>query len=336
MKKTLLAIAITGLFATTAQAANVYDADGVSADVYGRMQFDIESAYDDSTDSTELDGTGSARMGFNGKSVISDGFSAVAKGEWQIASENNHDSKFTARHLYAGFESADYGTAVFGQTDTAFYQAVAATDIFNTYGYEAFAGIEDGRQEGQVVYNGNFSGFYVGASYQFRNKAFAFQVGNPNNPDYVDAGMLDNAYALTLGYEFDFGLAAYAGYHTESFENMDKDNYALSLAYTLNDLYLAGALVGSDVDGDMLTGYDIVASYAIDKTSLYTGYAAQEAEGVWEDQFGTSPAAAFKLGAAYKFNSNMKSWIEYKNDSTDGAKDKGSENSVTVAVQYNF
>lgn len=332
MKKTLLAVSITALFATSAQAATVYNADGVSADVYGRMQFDIT---DNKDNKNKTDGKGSARMGFKGKSAINADLSAIAKGEWQIASENHDDSKFTARHVYAGFESADYGTLIFGQTDTAFYKAVEATDIFETYGYEAFAFIEDGRQEGQVIYSGNFANVYVGASVQFRNEDFAFQIGNPDKPNFFPTdeltGSLDSAYALTLGYNFDFGLNVYAGYHAEQFENADKDNYALSASYTLNDLYLGAAAVRTDLDGDNIDGYDFVAAYTLNKVKLYTGYAVQNACNEILNNSEYKEADAFKLGTSYKFNSNLKTWVEYKLDNADGADD-----AWTVALQYNF
>lgn len=328
MKKTLLAVSITALFTASAQAATVYNADGVSADVYGRMQFDIAD------NGSHTDGNGSARMGFKGKSAINADLAAIAKGEWGIAAEDADSSKFTARHLYAGFESTNYGTLVFGQSDTAFYKAVEATDIFNSYGYEAFDHIEDGRQEGQVIYSANFANVYVGASAQFRNEDFAFQIGNPEDPSFVDldAGTLKGAYALTLGYNFDFGLNVYAGYHAEQFEKFNKDNYALSTGYTLNDLYLGAAVVGTDVEGNKLIGYDIVAAYTLDKVKLYTGYATQDAKDLWVEELGAeTPADAFKLGTAYSFNSNLKAWAEYKFDGADGADDQW-----TAAIQYNF
>jgi len=332
MKKTLLAVSITALFATSAQAANVYNADGVSADVYGRMQFDIAD------NGTHTDGNGSARMGFKGKSAINADLAAIAKGEWQIAAETDEkdgSSKFTARHVYAGFESTDYGTLIFGQSDTAFYKAVEATDIFETYGYEAFAFIEDGRQEGQVMYNGNFANVYVGASVQFRNEDFAFQTGNPDDPNFFPAdeatGSLDSAYALTLGYNFDFGLNVYTSYHAEQFEKADKDNYALSASYTLNDLYLGAVAARTDLDGDTINGYDFVAAYTLDNVKLYTGYAVQDACDEILDRSDYKEADAFKLGTSYKFNSNLKTWAEYKLDNADGADDQW-----TVALQYNF
>lgn len=316
MKKTILAVSITALFATSAQAATVYDADGVSADVYGRMEFNIT---DNNADSDTVDGVGSARMGFKGKSAINTNVSAIAKGEWQIAAENGDSSKFEARHLYAGFETADYGTIIFGQTDTAFYKAVEATDLYESFGYGAFGNVEDGRQEGQIIYSGQFSGVYVGASYQFQNEDF-------KTADDVLAP-LDSSYALTLGYSL-ADLAGYAGYHVQEFANAeDKKNYALSVAYTLNDLYLAAAYAGSEQDNVAdYQGYDLFASYAIDAAKVYGGYTFQENTTANEDTFD-----AITLGTGYAFNANMYTWVEYQADMLDENDDQW-----VAGVRYSF
>ncbi|WP_042012642.1 porin [Aeromonas fluvialis] len=353
MKKTILAIAIPALFASAANAATVYDKDGTVFDVYGRAQFDV---YDDGADDdfnnndsqNSVDGMGSARLGVKGKVALNDKIAGIAKGEWGVTAENtdNKDDKdnFKARHAFAGFEHADYGTLVFGQSDTAFYQAVAATDIFNTYGYEAFSGIEVGRQEGQVIYTGNFGGFYVGASYQFQDPTYEYSFGGQDqdgNEFGFDNVQLDSSYAGTLGYVFDFGLAVYGGVHYEDLvsDNIDdKTNYALSASYTWNSLYLGAAYVHSDLNGvkagnysgDLtLDGYDLVASYGIDAWTLYTGYAYQEADGDNVNSLDT--ADAFKLGVQYSFTSNFKTWAEYQVNNLDDADD-----AWTVALQYNF
>jgi outer membrane protein N len=326
MKKTILAVAIPALFAASAQAANVYDADGVSADVYGRMQFDI------SDDGSDTNGVGSARMGFKASSVIAPGVSAIAKGEWQIAAENQDDTQFKARHLYAGFDFDDAGSVVFGQSDTAFYYAVAPTDIFNTYGYEAFTLIEDGRQEGQIMYAGEFGGFVLYGSYQFQDEDYSIDLGNPNSPTLpAPTGLgLDASYAGTVGYNFDFGLGIYGGYHVEQFaQGEDKKNMALSASYSWEDLYLAAVYVNTELGGAELEGYDLVVSYGLDATTLYAGYAVQEAQGDISNLGDT--ADALKLGVQYNFNSNMKAWAEYLVDGLDGADDQW-----TIAVQYNF
>jgi len=308
MKKTILAVSITALFATSAQAATVYDADGVSADVYGRMEFNI---IDNNADSDTVDGVGSARMGFKGKSVITENVSAIAKAEWQIAAENTDGNKFDARHIYAGFETSDYGTIIFGQTDTAFYKAVEATDLYENFGYGAFNDVEDGRQEGQIIYSGEFSGVYVGASYQFQD----------------ETQHIDDSYALTLGYSI-ADLAVYGGYHLQEFDNAeDKESYALSVAYTLNDLYLAAVYAGSEQDGVAdYEGYDLFASYNIDAAKVYGGYTFQENTTTDEDTFD-----AITLGTGYAFNANMYTWVEYQADMLDNNDDQW-----VAGVRYSF
>jgi outer membrane protein N len=315
MKKALLPAIISAALATSAQAATVYNVDGTSADIYGRMQFDI------SNDGDNTDGAGSARIGVNAKSVINAEMSAIAKGEWQIDAENSTDDDFTARHLYAGFATTEMGTLIFGQTDTAFYQAVAATDMYNSYGYGAFAHVEDGRQEGQIIYTGEFAGVSVGASYQFEDTNFT---------DFVDdeaTTTLDDSFALSVGYTV-AGVAITGGYHIQQFASYeDKENYALSAAYTLDDLYLAAVVAGSDQDKvATYFGYDLFASYAIDAASVYGGYTFQE-----NTDTNADTCDEITLGAQYALNDNMKTWVEYKADMISGNDDVW-----TVAVQYNF
>ncbi|ABM03291.1 porin, Gram-negative type [Psychromonas ingrahamii 37] len=311
MKKAILPAMIAALLATSAQAATVYDADGTTADVYGRMQFDIK---DDGTDS---DGVGSARMGFKAVSFINSHVDAMARGEWQIAAENSKGSQFTARHLYAGFQGEEMGSLVFGQTDTAFYQVVGVTDMFNTYGYNVIDGIYRGRQEGQIIYSGEFSGFSVGASYQFQDKSKA----------------LDNSLALALGYQIQ-DVALKAGYSVEQYVTAeDKKNYGLSATYTMNDLYLAAVYAESKQDGVAdFQGYDLFASYnVVAATTVYGGYGFKE-----NTVTNTDTVDEVTLGAQYDFNAQLKTWIEYQADMVSATTADKHDDAVTVALQYNF
>lgn len=309
MKKAVLPAIISTLLATSAQAANVYNAEGTTADIYGRMQFDIHN------DGSETDGVGSARIGFKTKSPVTEATSAIARAEWQIEAENStSDSKqFKVRHLYAGLKNDNMGQLIFGQTYSAFYQAVAATDIYNTYGYATYNNVDTGRQEGQVIYSGEFAGVSVGASYQFQD-----QDVTPK---------LDNAYAFALGYNI-AGVALDAAYSVEQFESAeDKNNYAFSATYQLDDLYLAAVYAGSDQENvAAYQGYDLLASYALSAAKVYGGYTFQENTDADSETFN-----AVTLGAQYALNKNMKTWIEYKADMiTDN------DDAWTVAIQYNF
>ena len=356
MKKTLLAVSIASLFATTtAQAVTVYDTDGQNLNVYGRAQFNImdPGGVEANGDSKDITGVGSARFGLKGSSEITSGLKVLAHGEWQLDAENsNKGNEIVARHVYLGVSDDVAGRLVFGQTDTAFYQAVAATDIFNSYGYAAFNKIEDGRQEGQVVYNGLFNNVYVGASYQLSDNDYQVSMGNPSTSLPNKTGMkLDSAYGLTLGYQFGFGLDIYAGYQDENLANDTatnaegtKTNLALSAGYTIADLYLGAAVVQAEYSGDTLQtaggvaliddaklfGYDFVAKYTIlDDIAVYGGYAVQEAKGsISQDE---KLANEFTLGTQYMLTNNAKVWGEYKIDSVDG-----NDNVWQIAAQYNF
>jgi len=323
MKKAILPAMIAALLGTSVQAATVYDADGTTADVYGRMEFNIG---DYGTGGT--DGVGSARMGFKGKSAISSDVNAIAKGEWQITSETSNNGTFDARELYAGFDSAEMGSLVFGQTYTAFYQTTFVTDYYYSWGFNPLYGsIDPYRQEGLVVYSGEFSGVSVDASYQFQKEDYTVDSVDPtNNTD------LDDGYALSLGYKI-ADVKVSGAYLLEQFAVAeDKHNFALSAAYTLDDLYLAAVYAeskqngaGSDADTD-LRAYDLFASYYIGEIQVYGGYGFQENTVTNED---TVEQAS--LGTKYAFNDNLKTWIEYEKNMLSGTDDR-----VEIALQYNF
>jgi outer membrane protein N len=327
MKKAILPAMIAALLGTSVQAATVYDADGTTADVYGRMQFSIN---DNGTGGT--DGVGSARMGFKAKSAINADVNAIAKGEWQITSETSNNGTFKARELYAGFDSVEAGSLVFGQTYTAFYQTAGVTDYFNTGGYKAmYNNIDPYRQEGQAVYSGEFSGVSVGASYQFQKEGYTEDSAGVSTSD------LDDGYALSLGYNI-ADVTVSAAYLLEQFVTLeDKHNYALSATYSLNDLYLAAVYAESKqnvagADDNDLRAYDLLASYAlVDNVQLLAGYGFEE-----NTVTNTDTVDEVTLSAQYAFNNHLKTWIEYKADMVSATTDNKHDDAVEIALQYNF
>ncbi|MGL4778104.1 MAG: porin, partial [Aeromonas veronii] len=91
MKKTILAIAIPALFASAANAAVIYDKDGTTFDVYGRVQANYygETNKADASAASgykDVDGElkGTSRLGWSGKVALNNTWSAIAKTEWQV------------------------------------------------------------------------------------------------------------------------------------------------------------------------------------------------------------------------------------------------------------
>ena len=362
MKKTLLAIAIPALFAASAvNAATVYEKDGQKFDVYGRAQVNIYNDAAAGSNDNTLEGYG--RIGLRGTTAINDKVSGFARGEWQIASENSDHSvtrecenkpadddhkvawveckstdnnQLKTRHFYAGFDGGEVGKATFGQTDTAYYDAVGVTDIFNEWGSSANA--YKGRQEGQIIYNNTFAGFRVGTSYQMSDDNASISLGSDSDPTTIAVPDLDYGYAANVGYTFASNIGINAGYAQDEYAQngltADKTDWALSTSYGVYGepgLYLAGLYNESNVNGPSydvtLQGYELAAMYILENNwGFLAGYNYAE-----DKDSGDESTDNILVGAQYTFTSNFYSYAEYKVDQIEGADDQW-----TLALQYNY
>ncbi|MFM4839837.1 porin [Aeromonas veronii] len=370
MKKTILAIAIPALFASAANAAVIYDKDGVTFDVYGRVQAnyygDTNKAVGATQDSFEFDTTtggnkqvkgvpahfenvdgelqAQTRLGWSGKIALNNTWSAFAKTEWQVAAENSgyKTSDIDPRHIYVGIDGSQYGKVLFGQTDTAYYTGlIEKTDIFNEWGSEANA--YGGRQEGQIIYMGKWNGFFANASFQTNDDNAELTFGSDNNGNTVDlASKLDKGYATSIGYDFDFGLGLAAGYAKNDYKSdagvkSDKEDWALAASYSINGFYFAGLYNESKVSRGneevKYNGYELAATYNVDAWTFLTGYNFSEIDSATASTgvLAKDMADYTYLGVQYAFTSKLKAYTEYK---IVGLDDKDDE--WTVALQYNF
>ena len=364
MKKTLIALAVPALLvASAANAATVYEKDGQKFDVYGRAQTNIYNDVAAGSSDTTLEGSG--RIGLRGTTAINDKVSGFARGEWQISSENSDhivsnecevkpaDDDHTAewvkcdstdnnelktRHFYAGFDGGEVGKVTFGQTDTAYYDAIGVTDIFNEWGSSANA--YKGRQEGQVIYNNTFAGFRVGTSYQFSDDNASLEIGSDSQGKTIKVPNLDYGYAANVGYTFAANnVGVNAGYAKDEYaqagQTASKTDWALSTSYGVfgeQGLYLAALYNESKIEGSnsydaTLKGYEIAATYFFaNNWGLLSGYNFAE-----DKDSGVDSSDNYLLGAQYTFTSNFYTYAEYKLDQLEGKDD-----AWTLALQYNF
>ncbi|MFQ2274621.1 porin [Aeromonas hydrophila] len=356
MKKTILAIAIPALFASAANAAVVYDKDGTTFDVYGRVQANYYGDSNNPNPVTQADTKGDAeligasRLGWSGKLALNNTWAAIARTEWQVAAENSDGNKFKARHIYAGFDGSQYGKVIFGQTDTAFYDVLEATDIFNEWGSNG--SFYDSRQEGQVIYSNSVGGFKGKLSYQTSDQTAVKIVDMGQSIKDINVYGPDvkrkYGYAAAAGYDFDFGLGLNAGYAYSDLENTktdatgDKKEWALGAHYAINGFYFAGMYTQGDLSYDNTAqgsnkdkgrGYELASSYNVDAWTFFAGYNFREGKVA-----SNAAGAEYKdivdetlLGVQYAFTSKLKAYTEYKIQGIDKMDDEW-----TVALQYNF
>ncbi|KPQ25532.1 MAG: Outer membrane protein (porin) [Halomonas sp. HL-48] len=146
MKKTLLATAIAGTMAASgAQAATVYDQDGTSLDLYGRLAYAVQTGGPEGEEGTKTDGSEfvdlGSRFGFIANHEVTRDLSTFARMEFRgKADARNGNSTSTndagdvdgvdfggfdtIRNTYVGVKSDSWGAVQVGNFDSIMYQNV--------------------------------------------------------------------------------------------------------------------------------------------------------------------------------------------------------------------
>ena len=137
MKKSLLALAVVAA-ATSANAATVYDKDGTSLAVGGRVQSVVYNGNADAAEIAEKDAglVNSARLNIAGSTKINDSVSVFAFSEWNMADGNKSATgdNINTREQYVGADYGDFGKILGGKTYDAANAVLAATDVFEDFG----------------------------------------------------------------------------------------------------------------------------------------------------------------------------------------------------------
>ncbi len=346
MKKSLLALAVAALaatsFASTASATTIYDKDGTSLSVYGRVQAvyysDEASGVVGDGENPDKEGSinASGRLGFDLRSQINPYVAGFAKAEFEMANGNNGvdtEDGFDARYLWVGFDFGQYGQVKVGKFEEAIKYAISQTDIFDDWGCTGLSGNDD-RREGVVQYQWNGYGVDVIASYAFaKNNEHldgAYEVG-----ENVD---LDYSYSLALGYtspDVLFGpIAVRAGYLGGEFA--DPADHRNNVIY-------------KDVDGGI--GYDSYDQFAIGLSwgSLNIGpyigavYQQRTFDLINDLPAGRSDAGVdeakvtgYEFALGYNFGNGLLVRAGYNHQKYELGDDEAEGSVIPVYVNYNF
>ena len=204
-----MAVAAVAVAATSAaSAATVYDKDGTSLAVYGRIQGVVYShntginKTGNSYDDTGLQGTG--RLGFDMRTQLTDGIAAFAKAEWEMADSGEGrggskggDDSFKSRYLWVGADFGVYGQLKVGKFEDAVKYVLLPTDIFDDFGCNGQLDNDD-KRDGMFMYTWSGYGFTANVSYQTAKDAQLVDGAWFNASESLD---INDAYAVSVGYQ---------------------------------------------------------------------------------------------------------------------------------------
>ena len=360
MKKSLLALAVLAV-ATSATAATVYDKDGTSLKVGGRVQAIAyngnfgKAGEDDSTLKN------SARFNVAGTTKVNDAVSVFAFTEWEASNGDDTDN-FVTRDQYVGADFGAFGKVQAGKSLNSIYDVQAATDVFEETGALVQGDTNGDRRSGTFRYIYDNNGLYAAASFQIAQDEVKV-VG-----EKVD---VENGFGLGLGYTFDnvvFGpLSVKAAYDYVKTQDdylvvLDDDgeiekqrwidtfkNTAVSVAWGSDTgLYFAGLFntykvnYNNDLNGDInyrkkVKGVELVAGYGFDNgLSLTIGYDVKDSKKKatgW-----TSPSTIERrvpVIANYQVAPTFKVWAEAEFDAnSNDSEDRGTL--VAAGARYVF
>ena len=375
MKKSLLALAVVfAASSATASAATVYDKDGTTLTVGGRVQSVFYNGFYKKAGYKDASLVNSSRFSVAGNTKVNDYLSVLAFSEWDMADGNKQTGdKLLSREQYVGADFGSLGKLIAGKTLDSTRQVMAATDIFEYVDVQNDTGINGDRRNGLFRYDYNNNGLFASVTYE---------TAADNQKIFGQKFDVQNGYAVALGYTFDnvvFGpLSIKAGFNFIDGQNDDFDgavynnakslgklnnakNFATSIAWgsSSEGLYLAALYYSQKVDfaidhnkGEAnkkglndnfdRKGYEFTAGYGFDNgIGIYTGYQTQQLKYKY---YGYTEKDNYDLRRVpvqvkYTYNPNFKVWAEAEfdansDDKYDSAELRGTE--FNVGARYTF
>ena len=376
MKKSLLALVIAACASQSVMAATVYDKDGTSLKVGGRVQAVLYKGGSDGKMAGEKDSTleNSARFNIEGKTKVNSNLKPFAKAEWDMAdSSTRAGEKVKSRDMFVGVNFGDFGKLQLGRYKSNQAWVTKTTDVFDDFGCLAQSN-DDSRNSGRIDYEFSRSGFDAKIGYVTAVDSFKI-VGNDaktfNGVEFKSVA-IDHAFSLATGYTFDnvaFGpLSLRAGYEQivgqegddlkaksvvkaeTGFEDFDKTSaYSLGASWGSDVGFYTGLSFenkkyqfNNDIDDVKTQALEFVVGYGFDfGLSLIAGYNQVKIKDYFKDDVTLKYLPVY---ANYKLNPNFNIWSEARFNltsdddlKTSKLKDKNTDGTYfSVGARYTF
>lgn len=316
MKKTIVALAVAAVAATSANAATVYNQDGTKVDVNGSVRLLLKKEKDMRGDLID----NGSRVSFKASHDLGEGLSALGYAELRFSDDVKDKygnvvkqpigNKVHAKRLYAGFAYEGLGTLTFGNQLTI-GDDVGVSDY--TYFNSGINGVLI--TSGQKAINfksAEFNGFTFGGAYVFSGDANKDALRDGRG--FVVAGL----YNRQIG---DVGFAFEAGYSQKYVKQVDdivaptKEWDEKEKAFLVGtELSYAGLALGVDYAQSKVTNVEgkkraleVGLKYDLnDKAKVYTDF-IWEKEGPKGD---TDRTRKIAVGFGYKLHKQVETFVE--------------------------
>ena len=339
MKKSLIALAVAGVFAAPAAFAA-----SANVDVYGIMSFAIEDTDADGVDVAVVDRV--SRLGFKGSEDLGGGLKAI----WQIESQLNATTnenlgniyysggpvgRTALRNTFVGL-AGDFGVFVLGRHDTPYKLGTGSLDIFADTmadyngmpdGVDLIDKVHDYRTPQAIAYiSPTWSGFHFAVATIATNTSI-----NLDTTDSFDAWSATGVYSN--GPLFVSGSWQQVNLSELGFD--DSSAWKLGVGYTLGDLKLGAiyenvenSVLYSSVAGcsamnvscSTLSGLADRDSWLIN--AAYTmGPIVLKAEYGQKDIDGGANSDAWALGADYNLSKRTTAYAVFAQGDNDSGDD---------------
>lgn len=359
MKKTILALTIPALFATSVSAVEIYsDEEGSKIDLYGRLQYDMGSFdYQPNGDADNFGGQGKARLGVNVDYNLNQDVDLIGKYEAQIRAEDKgarnestSDNDVDTRYAWLGFRFQDTTDVTFGKSEAPRALLTDLTDTFDIFGGTVTKATGFNRVDDQIRLAYAAYGFDVRAAYSFSDSAKL--DGNGKQTNVKGTTGIKNRYGIAAGYTLPINLGIVASFDRTDYggdaefntipatRHDNNTDWGLGVHYTIDGFYFAGLYGQRNFDyynyengGNRY--WELQAAYNVENWTLTADYEKQKGrKGDSDNSNGRADAQKvdqYTLGARYAFTPKTRVFAEYVINDVSGKDDL-----YGVGIQYNF
>ncbi|MBY7894891.1 porin [Vibrio fluvialis] len=330
MKQAAVATAIfAALVSGSAMAATVYDSEGTSLKVGGRLEFRGDFGGADIS-GKEIEGTmrNKSRMRLNvaGETELNDGLKGF--GFWEAeqsvksSADNDANTTFKQRYMFAGMKG-NFGAVSFGRQNTAGVQISDMSDI-GTFTGDQKAFINSGNEQinNTFLYAYDLDSFKLKASYI---------AGEEKDTD---------GYGLSAIYSAPFGLDVGLGYsaNDNGTGSGSANQLIAGLGYSLDAFYIGTTYTKGDIDdktNEEFDGVEVSAQYKFTKEfRMIAAYQNRQTE---VSGTKTDKSDFFELTGRYDFNKNFRSYVAYMLNNLDDDKvGYKVEDTIRLGLRYDF